>query len=260
MTVFAEFAACCLIGYLLGNLSPSYVLGKRKGYDVRKDGSGNAGATNTFILMGAKAFFLTTFADILKAFAAYKLCEVFFRDIPFAGALGGTACIIGHIYPALMGFKGGKGLACLGGTVLGWSWKWFIVLLAFALLIAFVTRYVSLAAPVISVVFPACHYWQTRLLPASLILLTAAVPIILKHRENFRRILAGTEMRPALSETRKPSSNVSACGTRPQRNSLSAAGSKRSMACRPILSNRSGNWLTIILIITLYKPIIQRIV
>ncbi|MBQ2146432.1 MAG: glycerol-3-phosphate acyltransferase, partial [Oscillospiraceae bacterium] len=121
MTVFAEFAACCLIGYLLGNLSPSYVLGKRKGYDVRKDGSGNAGATNTFILMGAKAFFLTTFADILKAFAAYKLCEVFFRDIPFAGAMGGTACIIGHIYPALMGFKGGKGLACLGGTVLGWS-------------------------------------------------------------------------------------------------------------------------------------------
>ena len=195
MTVFAEFAACCLIGYLLGNLSPSYVLGKRKGYDVRKDGSGNAGATNTFILMGAKAFFLTTFADILKAYAAYKLCEVFFRDIPFAGVLGGTACIIGHIYPALMGFKGGKGLACLGGTVLGWSWKWFIVLLAFALLIAFVTRYVSLAAPVISVVFPACHYWQTRLLPSSLILLAAAVPIILKHRENFARILAGTEMR-----------------------------------------------------------------
>ena len=105
MTVFAEFAACCLIGYLLGNLSPSYVLGKRKGYDVRKDGSGNAGATNTFILMGAKAFFLTTFADILKAYAAYKLCEVFFRDIPFAGVLGGTACIIGHIYPALMGFR-----------------------------------------------------------------------------------------------------------------------------------------------------------
>ena len=98
MTVFAELAACCLIGYLLGNLSPSYVLGKRKGYDVRKDGSGNAGATNTFILMGAKAFFLTTFADILKAYAAYKLCEVF-----FCGSLGRNRL---HNRSHLPGFDG----------------------------------------------------------------------------------------------------------------------------------------------------------
>jgi len=195
MIIISEIAACCLIGYLLGNISPSYVLGKRKGYDVRKDGSGNAGATNTFILMGVKAFFLTTVLDILKAYAAYTLCMALFRELPIAGALGGTACIIGHIYPAMMGFKGGKGLACLGGTILGWNWRWFVALLALALIIVLVTRYVSLVAPIISVVFPACHYWQTGLLPASLILLASAVPIILKHRENFARILSGTEMR-----------------------------------------------------------------
>lgn len=191
----AAIAACVLIGYALGNISPSYMLGRRKGYDVRTDGSGNAGATNTFILMGAKAFFLTTALDILKAWAAYTVCRRVFPALSFAGALGGTACVIGHIFPAVLDFRGGKGLASIGGVVLGWSWKWFLLLLATAIVIVFTTRYVCLAAPAISLIFPACYYWRTGLLAASLILLSAALPIFCRHWENFRRIKAGTEMR-----------------------------------------------------------------
>lgn len=195
MKPWLEIVFCILIGYALGNLSPSYLLGRRKGYDVREDGSGNAGATNTFILLGAKAFVLTTVLDILKAFAAYTVCRHLFPALSIAGALGGTSCVVGHMYPALLGFRGGKGLASLGGVVLGWDWRWFLLLLAFGICIAFLTRYVSLVAPTVSLVFPVCHYWRTGLLAASLILLSAAVPIFVKHRENFARIRAGTEMR-----------------------------------------------------------------
>ncbi len=195
MKLIVQIVLCCVIGYLLGNISPSYILGKRKGYDVRKDGSGNAGATNAFILLGAKAFFLTTILDILKGFAAYTICLRAFPSLSFAGTLGGTACVIGHIFPALLAFHGGKGLASLGGVVLGWSWKWFLILLGFAILLAFTTRYVSLVAPTISIVFPTCYYYNTRLVASSLILLSAAVPIFYMHRENFARIREGTEMR-----------------------------------------------------------------
>ncbi len=190
-----EYVCSCLIGYLLGNLSPSYLMGRRKGYDVREDGSGNAGATNTFILLGAKAFYLTAVLDILKAFAACRLCAALFPDRPGIWALGGAACVIGHIYPVLLGFRGGKGLASLGGVVLAWNWKCFFVLLAAAVVIAFTTRYVCLVAPAMSLLFPLWYYLSTRMLTATLFLLLPAAAIFARHMENFARIRAGTEMR-----------------------------------------------------------------
>ena len=188
-------ALCILIGYALGNFSPSYLLAQRKGYDIRAEGSGNAGATNAFILLGKNAFFLTAILDILKSFAAYKLCQFLFPSLSFAGPVAGSACILGHIWPVLMHFRGGKGMASLGGVILAWDWKWFLILLATAILIAFGTRYVCLVAPIISVVFPVIHFVITGVLTASLILLIPSAPIFAKHWENFRRIRTGEEMR-----------------------------------------------------------------
>lgn len=195
MNILLQIALCCLLGYALGNFSPSFLLALAKGYDIREEGSKNAGATNAFILMGKNAFFLTALLDILKAFAAYKLCQLLFPALPAAGPLGGTACIIGHIYPVVLRFRGGKGLASIGGVVLAWNWKWFCLLLALAVVIAFATRYVCLVAPTISLVFPACYYWRTGLLVGALILLIPAIPVFIKHWENFVRIKEGTEMR-----------------------------------------------------------------
>ncbi len=186
---------CCMIGYLIGNFSPSYLFGRRKGYDVREDGSGNAGASNVFILVGAKAFFLTALLDILKAFAAWHLAARLFPSLSFAGPLCGAACTLGHMYPVLLKFRGGKGMACLGGVILAWDWKWFLIFLALAVVIAFAARYICFVAPIVSVLFPICYYWRTGLLLSALILLIPAVPIIWKHRDNFARVRAGTEMR-----------------------------------------------------------------
>lgn len=190
-----EVLLCILIGYALGNFNPAYVFAKRKGYDARVDGSGNAGASNAFILVGKTAFFVTALFDIMKAFAACRLCRALFPSLPLAWQIGGVACVLGHIFPVLLRFHGGKGLACLGGVVLSWNWKIFLILLALAALIAYVTNYLCFVAPTMSLLFPAVYYWKTRFLPGFLILLIPAVPTILKHVENFRRIRAGTEAR-----------------------------------------------------------------
>ena len=190
-----KIITCCLIGYLLGNFSPAYLFGRMKGYDIREEGSGNVGATNAFILVGKYAFFITAALDILKAFAAWKISAALFPALAVAGPLAGASCVIGHMYPVLLGFRGGKGLASLGGVALAWSWKWFLILLAAAIVIAFATRYVCLVAPIMSIVIPACYYWDTRFLAGAAVLLLPAIPIFLKHRENFVRIREGTEMR-----------------------------------------------------------------
>ena len=186
---------CVLLGYALGNFSPAFLLGRKKGYDIREEGSGNVGATNVFILLGKNAFFLTAMLDILKAFAAYRVCGFLFPSLPIAAPLGGAACVIGHIYPVLLRFRGGKGLASIGGLVLAWDWKWFFLFLALAVVIAFGTRYVCLVAPTISLVFPACYYWMTGLFVPALILLIPAIPVFARHWENFVRIKEGVEMR-----------------------------------------------------------------
>ena len=186
---------CILIGYLFGNFSPAYLLGKTKGYDMRKEGSGNLGATNAFLLVGKYAFFITAALDILKAFLAWKICESLFPSVPAAGQIGGTACIIGHMYPVFLRFHGGKGLASLGGVILAWRWEWFFLMLGIAILLAFGTRYVCLVAPTMSLVFPGCYYWKTSFLLGTLILLIPSVTIFIKHWGNFVQIYEGTEMR-----------------------------------------------------------------
>lgn len=186
---------CCAIGYLLGNLNPAFLFAKYKGYDPRVDGSGNAGASNAFILAGKLAFFTTAILDILKAFLACRLCRWLFPSLSVAEQIGGVSCILGHMFPAVLRFRGGKGLASIGGVILSWDWRAFLILLALAILIAFLTNYLCFVAPVMSLLLPGLYYWQTRNLPAALILLIPAVPVFCKHFPNFRRIREGTEVR-----------------------------------------------------------------
>ena len=186
---------CCVIGYLLGNINPAFLFARLKGYDPRVDGSGNAGASNAFILAGKFAFFATAILDILNAFLACRLCRWLFPSLSVSEQIGGVACILGHMFPVTLRFRGGKGLASLGGVILSWDWKIFLALLALAVLIAFLTNYICFVAPTMSLLFPALYYWRTRFWPAALVLLIPAVPIIWKHAENIRRIREGTEVR-----------------------------------------------------------------
>lgn len=104
-----QAAASAAIGYATGMLNPAYVIGLRKGYDIRKKGSGNPGASNTIILEGKKAGLFVMAFDISKAAVAVSLSRRLFPKCDCAGETAGTACVLGHMFPATLGFQGRQG-------------------------------------------------------------------------------------------------------------------------------------------------------
>ena len=123
------YLSCAGIGYLFGSISPSYILSKIKHVDMRKGGTRNLGASNTFMHFGRGWGIFVMLFDIFKAFVAVKLCQLLFHELALAGLVAGSATIIGHNYPFYLGFKGGKGLSCFGGWVLGVNPLLFLILL-----------------------------------------------------------------------------------------------------------------------------------
>jgi len=190
-----SLAACITMGYFIGCISPSYIIGLIKGYDVRKSGSNNAGASNTVIMAGPLAGLFVAVADIFKAWFAWRMAQLIFPRIALAGVISGSSCVIGHMYPVFLRFRGGKGFACLGGMVLAHGTGSFFCLLSVAIGLAFFIKYVSVVACTMSVVFPVWYYVTGGALSGSLILLIPACTMIFKHMENFRRIKSGTELR-----------------------------------------------------------------
>ena len=195
MILAAKLAACILLGYLIGCVSPSYLIGKLRGYDVRRSGSGNAGASNTVIMAGKLLGFIVALLDILKAAGSWWLCAALFPELAVAGPLAGVSCLLGHLYPVFLRFRGGKGLACLGGLALATSPKTLLILFGVALLIAVLTNYVCVVTVTMSVVVPVYYWFLTGFLLGALILAVPVVPIFLKHLINFRRIREGKELR-----------------------------------------------------------------
>lgn len=198
-----EILLTIILCYLVGSINSSYFLSKLHGYDIRKHGSGNAGASNVVIMMGKKAGLFVAIVDILKAYIVVSATLRLFDNSAVMGAIAGTSVILGHIFPFYMGFKGGKGLATLGGTILAADPRLFIILLTIAIIMAVVVNYICVVPMSMSIIF-ACIYGYTRKsLMSFLILMIAAVVMNCKHIENIRRIKAGTEARFSLLWNRK---------------------------------------------------------
>lgn len=189
------YVVCVLVGYLIGTLNPSFIIAKCRGFDIRQRGSGNAGASNALIVFGKLAGVLCALFDILKATGVVLLMQVIFPDAPFIYAVTATACTLGHIFPFYMRFRGGKGLACLGGIILGYDWRVFLIMLTLAILLALLTRYICFVPMAASLAFPVVYGVMSRDLWGALIL-AVLIPVIFgRHAENLRRIREGKEMR-----------------------------------------------------------------
>ena len=183
-----------VIGYLIGTVNPAYLLGKLKGFDIRKKGSGNAGASNALILFGKTMGVVCAVFDIAKAALSVCLTAVLFPDTD-TFAVATACCILGHIFPFYMSFRGGKGLACLAGAFLVLDPRVFTVALAIALVIALATRYICFIPLTASAALPVAYGILHRDLIGALLLTAVAVVIWIKHAVNLRRILEGREMR-----------------------------------------------------------------
>ena len=185
---------CILIGYFIGTINPSYIIARLRGFDIRERGSKNAGASNALINFGKAVGVACAIFDILKATGAVLLSEALTGGYAYALPITAVSCIIGHIFPFYMRFRGGKGLACLGGAILAFDIRVFLIMLGIAIVIALMTDYICFVPITASVAFPIVYGVMRSDLFGALILCAATAVMLIKHTENIRRILAGREM------------------------------------------------------------------
>lgn len=188
------YIICIVMGYLMGCISPSYILSKRQKIDLRTRGTNNLGATNTFMTMGKAAGAFVLIYDILKAFLAVKIAVILYPGFILAGAVAGSAAITGHIFPFYLKFKGGKGVASLGGLVLGLDWKMFLFLLLLGVILAIIFNWGCAISFSASLLFPLLYSVKIHSPGAFCILMAGSICIIYKHIENVRRIRDGREL------------------------------------------------------------------
>ncbi len=193
-----KILVCILTGYIIGTLNPAYFISRLKGIDIREKGSGNAGASNALIVMGKAAGVFCAAFDMIKTCAAIGLAEYLFPDFEYAFSLSGVACILGHIFPFYMKFRGGKGLACIGAMVLKFDRRIFFIMLAVEIVIVLIVDYIFVVPLSVSLIFPAVYVITTGIVSAAGIMLPATAAIFYKHMENIRRLQAGTEARFSL--------------------------------------------------------------
>ncbi|MCR4739684.1 MAG: glycerol-3-phosphate 1-O-acyltransferase PlsY [Lachnospiraceae bacterium] len=193
---------CALMGYLVGCINLSYILSRIKGYDIREHGSGNAGASNVVILMGKKWGVFVAIVDILKAFVVIKIAGLILPGNLIAFFVTATCVILGHIFPFVMGFKGGKGLATLGGSILAYDVRLFLIMLLIVFVMVMLTDYICTAPLFASVVFPLYTVYDSKTL-YPLIFFVCTVAIYYRHLENLKRIREGKELKFSFLWNRK---------------------------------------------------------
>ena len=182
-------------GYLLGSVSISIILSRLLGTDVRKKGSGNAGATNMARSYGLLAGFATLAGDFLKAVIVMAVGWWLCGD--WGLMAGGMACTTGHCFPIFYDFRGGKGISVGAAIGLAIDWRIFVGIIVVFLIVAFLSKKASLgsvcaavALVILTVVFAALHLIT---LPRLLLALYAAVLAVFQHRANIKRLSEGTE-------------------------------------------------------------------
>jgi glycerol-3-phosphate acyltransferase PlsY len=205
-----------LLSYIVGSIPTSIILSKAsRGIDIREHGSGNAGGTNVARVLGWRAGVFVILIDILKGYAATQLIpKLMYGPIPFQNVtpfedftviqiIAGCAAIIGHIWTAFGSFRGGKGIATAGGVLAGLASIEMLVALGVFIVVFTASRYVSLGSVSAAVSVPLAMLLRHNVFHAqlqgynTLIFFSIGISLLLvyTHRENIRRLLAGTENR-----------------------------------------------------------------
>ena len=210
-----NLAIVVLLSYIVGSIPTSIILSKwRHGFDIRTKGSGNAGGTNVFRVLGWKSGLFVMAFDATKGVIATTIIARLFWDptLPFYNRtpfddftiiqmICGGAAIVGHIWTVFAGFKGGKGIACGAGMLIGIAPTEFAVSIGVFLAVFFAWRYVSLGSIAAAIAFPVSllvrhnilydeiHSYKTLIFFS----MGVAVLLIYAHRKNIQRLLEGTE-------------------------------------------------------------------
>ncbi|SMP46740.1 glycerol-3-phosphate 1-O-acyltransferase PlsY [Anoxynatronum buryatiense] len=189
-----KIAVLLMAAYFLGNFSPAFFLGKlTANIDIREHGSGNAGTTNVMRVLGVKLAILVLICDLLKGVLAVWMGR-YFSGETMAGVCGLLA-VIGHNWPVLLRFKGGKGVATTMGVGFMIHPQLAWICLVVAIVIIIITRYVSLAS-MSGVLLWTVLLWKTNGESAHIWLgIALSLLVFYRHRSNIKRIFNGTENR-----------------------------------------------------------------
>ena len=202
-----SIAVIIILSYLAGSLPTSIIAGKvLKGIDIREHGSGNAGATNVFRVLGWKAASVVGIIDLLKGFVAtVYISGIAFGDVSVSHDIvriaAGLSAVIGHIWTVFSGFKGGKGVLTVIGMFFGLSPVSVILCIAVASTVFMVTKYVSATsitgAVSLVMIVAVRKYLLMHDIGTVLFILTllTSVLIIFTHRSNIQRLINGTEIK-----------------------------------------------------------------
>jgi acyl phosphate:glycerol-3-phosphate acyltransferase len=216
VTAYWPYAAALLAAYLIGSIPFGAILARAKGVDLRSVGSGNIGAANVGRALGPRWGAVTLVLDLLKGFLptffmllATQSCPPAREAFPSAAAAGvtvGFGCILGHVFTVFLKFRGGKGVATSAGVFLALAPEALFACLAVYLLSRLAFGYFSLASILAAAALTPAVLWMPRLISiewdggewdGGLILAgfaaLASLVILVRHRENIRRLFAGTE-------------------------------------------------------------------
>ena len=194
---FLMLTICALIAYLIGSLNFGIIFTKLfTGKDLRDYGSGNAGSTNAYRVLGPKAL-LVVLGDALKGVAAVLLGKLIFGE-------DGQLCaylfvLFGHAYPVFYNFHGGKGILTTAAAMLTIDWRVTAVLFTLFLIIVILTRYVSLGSMIAVILIPLTTYlFGSGDIEMVTALMFMSMWLVMLHRDNISRLLAGTESKFSL--------------------------------------------------------------
>jgi acyl phosphate:glycerol-3-phosphate acyltransferase len=204
MAIELQILGLAVLAYLLGSIPSAVWVGEAFfGIDVREHGSGNAGATNTFRVLGKKAGTGVLAMDVVKGFTAACLVNFLPEINPVLNKtwfinvqlLFGLSAVLGHLFPVFAGFKGGKGIATLFGMLIAIHWLTAAICLIMFVCMLLLTRFVSLSSMSAAIMFPVSLVWIFKRHEPLFIAfgICAAILVILTHRKNIQRLINGNE-------------------------------------------------------------------
>ena len=193
MSQIVSYALIVLLAYLLGTSNLAYFIARRRGINILQTGTGNPGASNAMMLLGWKTGILVGLHDVGKAFLAAFLAGLLFPELPLSREVAGAACVLGHMFPFYLRFRGGKGFASTLGMIAALNWRFVLLLGVAIIVVVLITDYI-VAGTVLTVVSYPVYCFATHQLIAAAILAGIALIILMKHRGNFVRIWKGTEV------------------------------------------------------------------
>jgi glycerol-3-phosphate acyltransferase PlsY len=198
MTFLITAIVCALGGYLLGSIPFGYICAKMAGIDIRTVGSGNIGATNVLRTGRKDLAALTFLGDTGKGAVAVGLAYLFLSGADessrnYGVAIAGASAFLGHLFPVWLKFKGGKGVATFMGTLLAAAWPMGLLAAATWIVSAFLTRISSLSALIAAALIAPLGFMFDQPYAFIGMSLFMAVLIFIRHKDNIKRLMDGTE-------------------------------------------------------------------